>query len=474
MPPVLRASFRLRLGMATALLAAGVGACTSAPPPAPLSPPRPTLAAAPADWAAYDGQRVTVAAPLTLVDTGGDGVLVRFDGRAWTPTERARPGSPEALALAAANEARQLRLVVAGEAGAALESARLGSTVTGVDGVLSLTEGRPVLRAEAAPALQAAPRPVAPTVAGNVRVAAFNLENLFNGDGHGGGFPTPRGARTPGEHAAQLAKLVAAIHALDADVAALMELENDGDGPDSSQAQLVRALNAQGGDWRLVPTAGRLPGFASVLDLEDPIKVGLIYRASRVQPVGQAASLRGGPFGPRSRPSLAQAFRAGRGPVFVIVSNHFKSKGCSEAEGADRDQNDGQGCWNATRTESARRLAAWLATDPTRTGSERTVILGDLNSYAQEDPLHTLSQAGWRDAFAVAGAAAPYSYAYRGAVGRLDHALLSPALAGNLRGAAEWHANADEPRSAGYREGGTGPWRSSDHDPLLLGFDLRR
>ncbi|TWI13394.1 ExeM/NucH family extracellular endonuclease [Aerolutibacter ruishenii] len=459
---------------ATALLVAAVAGCTTAPPLASLPLPPAELTSAPVDWSALDRQRVRVRAPLTLIDAGGEGVLVRFDGRAWTPTERARPGSAEALALANANDAGQLRLVVTGEAGAALESARLGSTVVNVEALVSLEPAGPVLRTDTAPALQAAPRPAAPMVAGNVRVAAFNLENLFNGDGRGNGFPTPRGARTPAEHAAQQAKLVAAIQALDADVAALMELENDGDGEHAAQAQLVQALNADGADWRFVATAGRVPGFASALDLDDPIKVGLIYRASRVQPVGRPAALQGGPFGPRSRPSLAQAFRAGRGPAFVVVANHFKSKGCGEAEGADRDQGDGQACWNATRTDSARRLAAWLASDPTRTGSQRTMILGDFNSYAQEDPIHALAAAGWRDAFAVTGAEAPYSYAYRGAVGRLDHALLSPALAADLRGAAEWHANADEPRSAGYRDGGDGPWRSSDHDPLLLGFDLRR
>ena len=467
-------SFRARLWPAMVLLAGGMAGRASAPAPSPPPPPLPELTAAPADWSALAGQRVRVSTPLTVIDTGGEGVLVSFDGRAWTPTERARPGSEAARALAADNQARQLRLVAAGAAGDALEAVRLGSTVGNVEGVVSVGEAGPVLRAEVEPALQAAPRPAAPTVAGNGRVVALNLENLFNGDGRGGGFPTPRGARTPAEHAAQLAKLVATLQALDADAAALMEVENDGDGTESSQAQLVKALNANEGDWRFVPTAGRVPGFASTLDPEDPIKVGLIYRASRLQPVGNPASLREGPFGTRSRPSLAQAFRAGRGPVFVVVANHFKSKGCGDAGGADRDQGDGQACWNATRTESARRLAAWLASDPTRTGSQRVMILGDLNSYAQEDPVHALTQAGWRDAFAVAGTEAPYSYAYRGTVGRLDHALLSPTLAADLRGAVEWHANADEPRSAGYRDGGTGPWRSSDHDPLLLGFDLRR
>ena len=48
-----------------------------------------------------------------------------------------------------------------------------------------------------APTIAAPERPAAPQVAGNVRIAAFNLENLFNGDGRGGGFPTERGAKTP-------------------------------------------------------------------------------------------------------------------------------------------------------------------------------------------------------------------------------------------------------------------------------------
>ena len=84
-----------------------------------------------------------------------------------------------------------------------------------------------------------------------------------------------------------------------------------------------------------------------------------------------------------------------------------------------------------------------------------------------------LRDAGWADAFSVAGVKRPYSYVYNGQSGRLDHALLSPALAKRLKGAAEWHSNADEPDGEGYAgKDVTGPWRSSDHDPMLLGFDL--
>src|SRR3546814_8584113 len=83
-----------------------------------------------------------------------------------------------------------------------------------------------------------AERPAPPQVAGNVRIAGLNLLNLFNGDGNGGGFPTARGARDVAGYQMQQAKLVAVIQALQPDVAALMEVENDGFGADSALAQL--------------------------------------------------------------------------------------------------------------------------------------------------------------------------------------------------------------------------------------------
>jgi len=312
-------------------------------------------------------------------------------------------------------------------------------------------------------------------VPGDVRLAAFNLENLFNGDGRGGGFPTARGARSAEELQRQVAKLVATIRALDPDVAALMELENDGYGPDSSLAQLVAALNAGGGDWAFVDS-GRGPG-------TDEIRVGLVYRRTRLRPAGAPAMLQGGPFGERSRVPLAQAFvpvKAGRddGATFVVVANHFKSKGCSEAEGADRDQKDGQSCWNALRVDSAQRLLAWISGDPTRSGSDLVAIVGDFNAYAKEDPVQVFLEQGWKDALSAANVADSYSFVFDGQAGRLDHALLSPALAARLAGAAEWHSNADEADAGGYRgaidaDHASNPWRSSDHDPLLAGFRLR-
>ncbi|MGO1070328.1 ExeM/NucH family extracellular endonuclease [Lysobacter sp. CA199] len=438
------------------------------------------------DWRALQGMRVRIDAPLTLGrrDDKQGTLSVSFDGPLWQPLELAAPGSERARAIVADN--RRRRLVLGGDPallGAGAFAARSGSRLQSVEGVAWPIAGRDGVRLTAAPQWQPAPRPSAPRVGGDLRIAAFNLENLFNGDGRGGGFPTPRGARTQAEYQAQLAKLVDTIHTLNPDVAALMELENDGYGPESTLAELVAALDradaASGGtqDWRYAapckqPCSARTRGPG-----DDEIRVGLIYRGQRVAAQGLAATLQQGPFGPLARVPMAQAFTAigaerKAGPAFVVVANHFKSKGCRDATGADRDQGDGASCWNATRSDSARRLDAWLKTDPTGSGGDLTMIVGDLNAHAQEQPLRELYAAGWQDAFAVAKVEAPYSYVYDGELGRLDHALLSPALAVRLRGAAEWHTNADEPESAGYRDGGAGPWRSSDHDPVLLGFDL--
>ncbi|WP_057656810.1 ExeM/NucH family extracellular endonuclease [Pseudoxanthomonas dokdonensis] len=437
------------------------------------------LTAPPPAWEALENMRVRINAALTVTSTDqldkyGE-LAVRFGDRLWQATEVAQPGSAQYQQVLDDNRRRALVVDDGSDQRDPAIIAYLGNRMAPASGAtLQALEGivdqrHKGYRLQLTTPLQWTPPAstalIPPAVAGSLRIASFNLENMFNGDGRGGGFPTVRGARSLQQLQVQTSKLVATLRALDADIAALMELENDGYGPESSLAQFVDALNADGSDWRFVD-AGHGPGI-------DTIRVGLIYRASRVQPLGPPAVLEVEPFGQRSRVPLAQAFRRGDGPSFVVVANHFKSKGCSEAEGADADQGDGQGCWNALRLRSAQQLDAWLKTDPTGHG-ERTVLVGDFNAYAMEDPLRWLRAQGWRDAIAEAGIEHPYSFIYAGMSGRLDHALLSPALAGQLRGAAEWHINADAPDSAGYAHGGdpTSPIRSSDHDPLLLGFDL--
>ena len=128
----------------------------------------------------------------------------------------------------------------------------------------------------------------------------------------------------------------------------------------------------------------------------------------------------GGDADPRNRPSLAQAFRdKATGGTFVAVANHLKSKGsaCTVP-----DAGDGQGNCNAVRVRAAQLLSSWLATDPTATGDPDVLILGDLNSYAMEDPIATLEGAGFTNLLAARNGREAYSYVFDGQWGYLDHA----------------------------------------------------
>jgi len=70
-----------------------------------------------------------------------------------------------------------------------------------------------------------------------------------------------------------------------------------------------------------------------------------------------------------------------------------------------------------------------------------------------------------------------YSYVFDGASGSLDHALASAALLPKITDVTHWNINSVE--SFAYEYGGDpalyapDPYRSSDHDPLVLGINLR-
>jgi predicted extracellular nuclease len=457
-----------------------------------------TIAAPPAardDWERLEGMWLRIAAPLTV--SGNDALLrwgelhATFGGRRFQPTETHPPGAQ--ARVAESDNARRLLLLDDNRRGdfpptiwflpegfGPEQPLRSGSVLHDVEGVLAQRHGWRLQLSARLERIEQAERPAPPKLPSGVRAASFNVLNYFNGNGRGGGFPTERGASTAEELGRQRDKLVAAIAAVEPDVAALMELENDGYGDRSSLVELVEALNRHLGKdtYRYIGT-GRDAGPG-----RDAIRVGLIYRPARLKPQGAPALREDGPFAEHSRVPLAQAFATVEGGhVFTVVANHFKSKGgCEEAAApGDRDQGDGQGCWNATRLASAQALLEWLAVAPDGSDGQRVLILGDLNAYAQEDPVRALRAAGWRDAFEIAGRKKPYSFVWAGLAGRLDHAFASPALAPHVAAAREWHINADESEAFDYnREHRQGAWyradpyRAADHDPLLVVLDFAR
>jgi hypothetical protein len=111
------------------------------------------------------------------------------------------------------------------------------------------------------------------------------------------------------------------------------------------------------------------------------------------------------------------------------------------------------------------------------------LIIGDLNAYAMEDPITALKEHGYTDLIQEYVGSTAYSYVYKGETGYLDHALATASMAAQVTGMTGWHINADEPRVLDYNTEyksdaqvdslySADAYRSSDHDPVLIAFDL--
>ncbi|MEX0674439.1 MAG: ExeM/NucH family extracellular endonuclease [Gaiellaceae bacterium] len=342
-------------------------------------------------------------------------------------------------------------------------------------------------------------RPEEPAdVGGRLTVAAFNTLNYFLTLDYPTGNPLDnkcganqnvecRGADAdqPAEFERQRVKLLESLAGLDADVVGLNEMENT-PGVDPA-GDLVSGLNDMLG-------AGTHASVDTGVIGPDAIRVGLIYKPGEVMPVGGFEILTSA-VDPRfdetlSRPALAQTFEEiASGARFTVVVNHLKSKGSACA--GDPDTGDGQGNCNVTRTNAAQALVDWLATDPTGSGDPDFLITGDLNSYAMEDPIDVIKagaddNAGTADDYTnlISSFLGPfaYSFVFDGMAGYLDHALSNASLTSQVTGVTEWHINADEPDILDYDTSfkpdaqdalfEPNAFRSSDHDPLLVGLDL--
>jgi predicted extracellular nuclease len=93
---------------------------------------------------------------------------------------------------------------------------------------------------------------------------------------------------------------------------------------------------------------------------------------------------------------------------------------------------------------------AWLASNPTGTGDPDVLLIGDYNSYAMEDPITVITNAGFTNLIATFVGPGAYSYAFDGQWGYLDHAFASASLRPQVTGVGEYHINADEPSVLDY------------------------
>jgi len=460
------------------------------------------------DWSSMVGKKLTVTGDLVVVDThdlARRGQVKVARDRLYVPTSRVDPNDADPNATSFEGGSNVAKVVGAqkyndkatiilddGSAkqnifppalfpdlGKAYPTVRVGSVIKGVSGEM-VKAGRVLLLVSDEP-LQWTPaeRPKRPEVGeADVTVASLNVLNYFTtiDDGQN----NARGADSESELQRQEKKLVSAIIELEADVIGLMEIENNLD----AENRLVAALNEKLGK-EAFKGCGLPEGFRDSPGGGDAIRVGVIYRADRVAPVGGVSMIRDEAFF-RARTPVVQSFKSEKlDAPFTVIVNHFKSKGgASRADVANKNKGDGQGAYNATRRGQALAICKYIDELAQREQQPRVLVVGDLNAYEQEDPIDAMRAKGLINLHERFGEpptaddeSAHYSFNYRGQSGSLDHAMATDSMASSVTGIATWHINADEPRFLDYNQEWNpktlyeaNPFRSSDHDPVLIGI----
>jgi len=364
---------------------------------------------------------------------------------------------------------------------------------------------------------------------GDLRVATFNVLNYFNSPFDGAANPTGenRGAETLDDFEKQATKIVNAMLALDADILGLMEIENNGFDEDSAVVDLVARLNAQldaENQYSITqPQDDELTdGFIGT----DAITNMMIYKASKVEvdsvrvirmPEQHAPEITidaGTESGDNyMRDALTPTFSIiGSDETLTISVNHFKSKGsaCWEDYGLqDGEDPDLQG-----NCENLRVSAAYQLGKAMEEIEGHKLIIGDLNSYANEDPMMVLTnrdnapegyeisaarntsiggtlEDGGIELHGDDGAVITesygysnviremfpdsHSYSYNDEVGTLDYILASASLESKIVDSMDWNINSSESSLFEYSSEYTGElakyddaYSSSDHDPAIV------
>ena len=487
-----------------------------------------------------EGMLLQPSESLTVADnyntnTYGEVVLATGEGTLDQPTDVHRPGTPEAKALEAENLEREVVL----DDGATVnflkadkdvplpylsqdDPVRVGAqanftspVVLGFDHEKWRFQPTTRLTGDNAEAVQPTTfsdtRTEAPeAVGGQVSLASFNVLNYFTttGDQLDGcqyyddregnhitvrGGCDARGAANSESLKRQETKIVTAINKLDASVVSLMEIENSaafGKDRDEALATLVKRLNEAAGTekWDFVESPAAVPSD------EDVIRTALIYQPAEVAPQNESTILDDQDAFSNAREPLSQAFapKDGSGEIekdktFVTISNHFKSKGSGSGPG-NEDSGDGQGASNADRVKQAEALVGFAGDQQEAADSDLVYLLGDFNSYTQEDPMQVFYEAGYKDIAAEKTDESTYVYGSR--TGSLDHVLALDASdeadgAGtgatafdSVTGADVWNINSVESLALEYSRFNYNvsdlfapdQFRASDHDPVVVGL----
>ena len=278
-------------------------------------------------------------------------------------------------------------------------------------------------------------------------VCATNIQNYFYDLG---GYAQRK--TKPEQQALQTHKISKALTHINADIYAICEIQKG----DSAAAMLTRAMNAMNPKAQYAYIS---QGWSN----GDTISCGYIYRADRVQPYGELQYAYQDPASHYHYRLVACGFQEiSSGEKFVLNINHLRSKRGTGDES------------NQKRMGNVDSLLCMLQKIQTNDLFQDADILlvGDYNSYTQEQPLQTLVQAGYHDVL-MQHAPEGYSYIYHSRMGYLDRVFASPSMAKQVKMIAPYHLNADYLYSRGFKRGlDKTMFRYADHDQIIIALQL--
>ena len=272
-------------------------------------------------------------------------------------------------------------------------------------------------------------------------------------------FGTGYGPDSSTDHQKQRTKTSQALAKINADIYALVEIQT-GQG---ALAELAADLTKNTGrNFTYINDGSTTDGSFT--------KSGYIYCSDVVTPHGNMIH---NDTYVENRKKVQGFTEKATGEKFILSVNHFKAKS-GNGSGANKDQGDGQGSYNAARVKEAQSILSNYSSYTSTFSDEDFLIVGDLNAYGKEDPITTLIDGGMIDLHRTFHADSSYSYVYQGTLGYLDHALCNSTMYPQVTGMTPYHINA--PEKDGYTYDGSlndgTMFRCSDHDPILVGLRL--
>jgi predicted extracellular nuclease len=278
-------------------------------------------------------------------------------------------------------------------------------------------------------------------------ICAANIQNYFFDLG---GYAQRK--TTKKQQLLQTEKICKAFQQIDADIYALCEIQRG----DSAPQMLVDAMNA-------MAKKEKYAYVSDGWDNQDMISCGYIYRKDRVRTYGEMVHGYADTASHYHYRLVAMGFEElSTGEKFVLNINHLRSKRGTGAES------------NEKRMANVDSLLVMLdKIEGEQMFDDADILLvGDYNSYAQEEPIQTIVRAGYADMI-VRNDSTSYSYVYHSEAGCLDRVFASETMAKQVQKVAVYHLNTDYFYSRGFKRGlDDTMFRYADHDPVLISVKL--